>query len=171
MIRLRDLCKKDAVYMLEWMHDADIQACFQKSMASMTLQDAERFCENSAKSNKKDLISGDSLHYAIVDENDEYLGTISLKNLNFDAKNAEYAISVRKKAQGTGAAKEATELLIKKSVEEFGFHKIYLNVLSDNIRAIRFYEKCGFKYEGEARDHVVKNGRYMSLKWYCIISD
>ena len=42
------------------------------------------------------------------DQDDEYLGTISLKNIDLKNKNAEYAISTRKKARGTGANQQAT---------------------------------------------------------------
>ena len=38
---------------------------------------------------------GKSLHYAITEDGGEYLGTISLKNLDLHAKNAEYAIVLR----------------------------------------------------------------------------
>ena len=170
VIKLRNLRKEDAQYMLEWMHDSEIQKCFLKSMENMTLEDAQSFCEIASSQNESKIKNGGSVHYAIVDDNnDEYLGTISLKNIDLNSKNAEYAISTRKKAHGTGAAKKATELLIKKGFEEFDLHKIYLNVLSDNIRAVKFYEKCGFIYEGEAKEHVLKSGKYLSLKWFSII--
>lgn len=38
-----------------------------------------------------------NLHLAIVDENDEYMGTVSLKNIEEDK--AEFAITVRKNAR------------------------------------------------------------------------
>lgn len=164
MIQLRNLEVKDAPFMLEWMHDPQIQKCFQKNMLEMSLNDAEQFCRRS-KDNQLTEENHD-LHYAIVDTSDEYLGTISLKNIDSHSMSAEYAISTRTCIQGTGAAGEATELLLTKGFRELELHRIYLNVLSDNARAVRFYEKCGFVYEGEFRDHIYLEGKWKSLKWY-----
>lgn len=169
MILLRQLLLKDAPLMLEWMHDPETQKCFRKDMLQMTIKDAEHFCE--ASNTLKELKSGESIHCAIVSEVDEYLGTVSLKNIDLEAQNAEYAISLREKARGKGIAKEATMLILKKAFSELGLHRVYLNVLSNNYRAIRLYEKCGFAYEGEFRDHLYLNGEYVSWKWYAMLRD
>lgn len=167
MISLRGLKRKDAPLMLEWMHDQDIQKGFKKNMLGASLDDAERFCLNSELSSNPQ--NGDSIHFAITDENDEYLGTVSLKELDFENKSAEYAITLRKKAQGKGVAYEATGLVLRKAFYEYDLHRVYLNVLADNSSAIRLYERCGFKYEGEFREHLFLNGRYVNWKWYGIL--
>lgn len=169
MSALRQLSEKDASLMLEWMHDYDTQKSFQKNMLNVTLEDARRFCRE-AKLNG-DLKQGENMHLAIVNDEDEYLGTISLKNINIEYRSAEFAISLRKKARGQGVAAEATELLLEKGFEEMGLHRVYLTVLADNIAAIKFYEKCGFTYEGELRDHIFKNGKYVSWKLYGMLED
>lgn len=169
MIFLRDLEEKDAPYMLEWMHDAELAKCFQRDMLGMSLQDAKNFCNLSSQKSK--LEDSQDLHYAITDEKDEYLGTISLKNINQKNGTAEYAISIRRHAQGMGVAREATRLLLKKGFQDYGLHRIYLNVLSDNVRAVKFYEKCGFVYEGEFREHLKIEGRLKSLKWFGILEN
>ena len=101
-------------------------------------------------------------------QDDEYLGTISLKNIDLKNKNAEYAISTRKKARGTGANQQATESLLKYGFDKLQLHRIYLNVLSSNKRAISFYKKCGFIYEGKFKDHLFIDDRYQDLEWYAI---
>lgn len=157
MIELRKLKEKDAPFMLEWMHDAEIQKSFQKNMLGMSLQDAETFCKLAEI--HQDLQDGQSLHFAIVDEKDEYLGTISLKEIDLHNKTGEYAISIRKKAQGRGIAKKATGLLLQKAFKEYGIHRVYLNVLADNEAAIHLYEHCGFSCEGEFRERPKIEGR------------
>ena len=169
MIKLRRLQEKDAENMLEWMHDPENQKGFQRDMMSMTLENAKNFCieassEEYCKQNR-------DLHLAIIDETDEYFGTISLKNINMEYHSAEMAISVRKKARGQGVAKRAVGLLLQKCFGEMGLHRVYLTVLSDNIVAIRFYEKCGFTYEGELRDHLFIRGNYISWKLYGMLED
>lgn len=169
MISLRELEEKDAPYMLEWMHDPDIQKCFKKNMMSASLEDTRIFC---VKSKIPETVSqDDNLHFAIVDENDEYLGTISLKSIDLENKTAEYAITTRKKAQGHGVAQMATGLILKKAFFEYGLHRVYLNVFSNNEPAIKLYERCGFSFEGEFREHLNVGGIYMNWRWYGILKD
>jgi len=164
---LRKLQKKDAEGMLEWMHDEEIQQNFRTDMLSRDYADALSFIENAVEKPEE----GKNIHYAIVDEKDEYLGTISLKNVDLTAGKAEYAICLRRKAQGKGIAREATQELLRKAFEEFGLERVYLNVLADNEKAIHLYEKCGFCYEGEFRRHLFLNGEYRNLKWYGILKE
>ncbi len=176
MVYLRRLQKEDALYMLEWMHDADIQSVFAKNMASITIEQALAFISSADVPDDEDRdISqwgGKDIHFAITNkETNEYLGTISLKNINLKNCDAEYAISTRKTVHGTGAAAEATALLLKKAFNAYELHRVYLNVLSENKRAMRFYEKCGFQREGEFRDAIRKNDKYMNLSWYSMLAD
>lgn len=160
MIRLLE--EKDAPFMLEWMHDEAVNCYFQYPFKEMTIEKVKDFINNS--------FGEENRHFAIVDVNDEYLGTISLKNISYKNRNAEYAIVTRRKAQGTGAARKATQELLEYALEELHLHKIYLNVLEKNIRARKFYEKCGFVQEGIARDAVMIKDKYESLVWYGIVN-
>lgn len=161
MITLRKLQLKDVPLMLEWMHDEEAKHIFQNNFAEIDDVAAKKFVENSFRE--------DQQHFAIVDDqDDEYLGTISLKNIDLKNKNAEYAISTRKKARGTGANQKATKSLLKYGFDKLQLHRIYLNVLSSNKRAISFYKKCGFIYEGKFKDHLFIDDRYQDLEWYAI---
>lgn len=160
---LRKLDRKDAPYMLEWMHDDEINCNFQAPFAKADLDSVYVFIDNSFEDNNQ--------HFAFVNENDEYMGTVSLKNISYKNKNAEYAIVTRKTAQGTGLAKKATEALLKYALEKLDLHKIYLNVLEGNKRAISFYEKLGFVYEGRATDAVNIQGEFKNLLWYGLINN
>ena len=179
MIILRKLQLKDVPLMLEWMHDEEAKHIFQNNFAEIDDVAAKKFVENSFRE--------DQQHFAIVDDqDDEYLGTISLKNIDLKNKNAEYAISTRKKARGTGANQKATESLLKYGFDKLQLHKIYLNgkdlteyaineynadnlwALEKNERAISFYKKCGFIYEGKFKDHLFIDDRYQDLEWYAI---
>lgn len=165
MIKLRRLEEKDAQGMLEWMHNPDIQKCFKKNMMDTTYEQALHFCQTASIPERP--IHGSSVHYAIADDcTDEYLGTISLKDIDLENGSAEYAISTRKHIHGKGIAKKATGLLLEKAFFEFGLHRVYLNVLSNNVAAIRLYEKCGFVFEGQFRQHFRQGSEFVDWKWY-----
>lgn len=170
MIVLRELKEKDAPLMLEWMHDADIQRSFKRRMSDYTIDDVLAFIKKAAF---PDVVStGADLHFAIADQaDDRYLGTVSLKNIDTENKNAEFAIVTRKAAHGKGIGHEATILALKKAFNELGLQRVYLNVFSNNEPAIRLYERCGFKAEGEFRNHFIIDGQYVGWKWYGMLKD
>ena len=165
IVYLRKLEEKDAKGMLEWMQDTEIQKRFRFAIETVKREDVLRFI----KVAETEPIEGKSIHYAIADEDDEYLGTISLKDVDLLARKAEYAISLRRKAQGMGVGTKATMKILEAAFDRFGLERVYLNVLSDNERAIHLYEKCGFIYEGEFRNHLFLRGEYKSLKWYSML--
>ena len=162
MIKLRTLLDKDIPGMLEWMHDEDIASHFRFNCLSTTYDDVLNFVKKSHSDDK-------NRHFAIVDKDDEYLGTISLKNIDFENLKAEYAVVLRKKYHGCGYGKIATDLIVDYAFNELGLNKIYLNVLEENSQAISFYEKYGFIYEGCAYEDIIIDGKKKNLKWYCLL--
>lgn len=170
MIVLRELKEKDAPFMLEWMQDADIQRSFKRRMADSTIGDVLKFIE---KASSVDAVStGTDLHYAIADQaDDQYLGTVSLKNIDLENGHAEFAIVTRKKAHDKGIGHEATILMLKKAFNEIGLQRVYLNVFSNNASAIKLYERCGFRPEGEFRNHFLIDGQYVGWKLYGMLKD
>ncbi|MBR0429716.1 MAG: GNAT family N-acetyltransferase [Lachnospiraceae bacterium] len=165
IVRLRELELQDAPLMLEWMHDEKVLKGLQKPFRDMTLENAVAFI----KSVSYDVVEGNSLHYAIVDEQDEYLGTISLKDLDLVAKHAEYAVTMRSGFHGQGIGTKATKLLLMKAFTELGLERVYLTVLADNLHAKHMYERSGFKKEGTLRKHIYKNGQFCDWDLYGVL--
>lgn len=164
-IRLRKLCKNDAEGMLEWMSDPKLNQYFMFDTSNLSILEVQKWIENSKLQAERKT----TFHFAIVNKEDEYLGTISLKNIDFQIQAAEYAIALRKIAQGQGIAAEATQQLLMFAFTELKLNRIYLNVLPENHSAIAMYEKCGFIYEGELREHFYIRGEVKSQKCYGIL--
>lgn len=164
---IRKLEEKDLPYMQEWMQDKVVTANLKADFASMTQEKIGDFISKASKQN----IDDNNVHFAIVDDKDEYMGTISLKNINYDDKNAEYAIVTRAIAHGKGYANRATNEILKYGFEKLGLEKIYLYVSIDNLAANKFYLKCGFKEEGVFRKHISINGILTDIRWYSMLRE
>ena len=160
-IHLRPLLPKDAPLMLEWMQEPTIACFFRFDAVSMT---EEKCCAFIDSANREE----NSRHYAIADECDEYLGTISLKDIA-DGR-AEYAISTRKRAHGTGAALQATQEVLRIAFKELGLNTVFLNVLTENKRANAFYRKAGFRFTHTEHNALSIRGEEKDLNWYEISS-
>lgn len=156
-MKLRKLEIKDAPRMLEWMHDDSVVHSMNTDFSKKTLEDCEAFISTSQ-------IDGQNVHRAIVDNDDVYMGTVSLKKIDRKKKNAEFAITVRKQAMGKGYSKFGMDEIICFGFNELGLETIYWYVSRENIRAIRFYDKNGYHNVNMCGDRNL-----ISIhKWYAI---
>lgn len=114
--------------MFEWMQDPEITCNFRANFGAMTEKDVTEFVNNS--------FTDENQNFAIVDEHDEYMGTISLKHISRIDKNAEYAIVTRSKAHGTGLAYKATKEIIKYAFEELSLALLILQTAEVYINFI-----------------------------------
>lgn len=143
--------------MLEWLNNPDVTKYLRLGKMNATIEDALFFIE---KAQHKD----NDIHQAVVDDQDCYLGTVSLKNINRDKGEAEYAISMHPSAFGTDASRIATDLILQRAFLGELLKRVFLYVLEDNHRAVRFYEKYGFTYTQTTV--ITFEGEEKNLRWY-----
>lgn len=160
-MNLRKLKLKDAPLMLDWMQDEKVTKDLRADFASKTMRDAESFIRSSWKDE-------DNLHLAITSDEDEYMGTVSLKHIS--DKSAEFAITVRSKAMGRGFSWFGMEEIINKAFQEMGLESVYWCVSRDNTRAQRFYDKHNFHEVIDIPQKALDRYEGIdNLKWYSVL--
>lgn len=163
-MNLRKLKIEDAPFMLEWMHDDNITNNLSANFKDRTLLDCEKFIKESENVNT-------TLHMAIVSDEDEYIGTVSLKNIDSKIGNAEFAIVIRRTSMSRGYSWYGMVEIIRVAFEELSLNCVYWCVSERNKRACRFYEKHGFHEAIDISDEILS--RYQGvdeLKWYSVLS-
>ncbi len=145
-MKLRKLRPEDAPLMLEWMHDKDCVGKLQTDFMSKTETDCLNFIRY-AQDCQSDL------HLAIADDNDTYMGTVSLKHIDRDSGCAEFAIAIRACAMGTGLSAAGMEAILQLGLDD-GLSMIYWCVSPENHRAVRFYDKHNYPRIGSERLNV-----------------
>ncbi len=136
---LRELKQKDADKMYEWMCDENaLQGLNLLKFNHLTKED----CENFIRESRTDK---NNLHLAIVDNKDEYCGTVSLKDI-YQNQDAEFAIVLRSQFQGKGLAAQAMKDIFRIGFERMGLEEIYWNVKKENIKAQRLYTAGGYSF-------------------------
>ena len=63
----------------------------------------------------------------------------------------------------THKGQEILKIIEHIAFEELGLHSLFLEVMSTNARAIDFYTKAGFGYNGTLQDFVVSDGRFCDV--------
>ena len=158
---LRKLELKDAPLMLAWMHDKRVTEKLRTNFASKTLEDAENFIRWSWEDK-------DNVNLAIASDEDEYMGTVSLKHI--ENGTAEFAVTVRFEAMSRGYSWFGMESIIDKAFNEYGIESVYWCVSRDNARAVRFYDKHNFSEIVDLPQKVLDRYKDVeNLKWYSIL--
>lgn len=116
--------------------------------------------------------TGDVVQMIICNiEDDKPLGSVYIRDIDRQHNKAEYGIFIGEaKARGRGIGTAAAKLMLRYCFEEERLHRVYLRALSENIQAIRSYEKAGFRREGLLRDDVCIDGEYRDIVWMAAVN-
>lgn len=158
MYRLRELERGDLEQINRWRNDPYLIACLGAPYRYIN-EDVDRQWYDQylhARSN--------SVRCAIVDENDEILGLISLLDIDSINRSAELHIMIGgAENRGKGVGTFAVRAMIEHAFDNLNLRRIELGVLETNEPAIRLYEKAGFVREGVKRQSNYKSGRYVNM--------
>lgn len=102
------------------------------------------------------------LFLLIVDqEKDEVMGDIELLDMHQVHRSAWIRIALhREEYFGKGYGTEAMHLMLNHGFHSLNLHRIELEVYDYNHRAIRTYERLGFRREGVRREGLFHNHAY-----------
>lgn len=76
-----------------------------------------------------------------------------------------------KKAWGKSYASEALKSVLKWLFYEQNIHRITLETYATNKRALKFFEKMGFKKEGVLRGAHYADGKYFDIISYGLLKN
>ena len=86
----------------------------------------------------------DGPYFSMIEkESGEFIGNIELMDVHDGVGELGVAITAAKQDMGFGT--EAIPALVRYGMERLGLKRIFLKVYPDNLKAIRVYEKCGFR--------------------------
>ncbi len=97
----------------------------------------------------------------MAEPNWTHIGSCGYHVIDWRNRGAECGIAIGDKSQwGKGYGTDAMRTLVGFGFGELNLHRIMLRVYDDNPRAVRAYEKVGFKTEGRLRESNFHDGRY-----------
>ena len=113
------------------------------------------------------------MELAIVDKAaGNFLGFVHLEDIKRPHSRAEFGISIQNPDnQSKGYGTDAARIILWVAFNVLGLHSVYLDTMEDNLRAIRMYEKVGFKEVGILRETEFINGDYKGLIVMDILRD
>ncbi|MEW6547038.1 MAG: GNAT family protein [Bacillota bacterium] len=82
------------------------------------------------------------------------VGTVAYRNLSRRRGSAEIGIELYPDYRGQGLGPRAIRALLGYLFDSLGLRRVWLRVMPDNERAIRCYEKCGFRQAGYGKAYL-----------------
>jgi RimJ/RimL family protein N-acetyltransferase len=105
-------------------------------------------------------------------DGDRMIGDVDLFALQNGHREAFVGIGIGERSDWSkGYGTEAMRLALRYAFTELNLHRVSLDVFEYNPRAIRSYEKAGFKHEGRLRDALHRDGRRWDMLYMGILRD
>ena len=101
---------------------------------------------------QKKLAENAALFSMLEKDTGAFIGNIELMDVADGA--GELGIAITAAMQDKGYGTEAIPAMVRYGMDTLGLRRIFLKVYPDNARAIRVYEKCGFREYDRTEDDV-----------------
>lgn len=164
-IYLRPITKEDLAYIRKWYNDPEIRGLIG-STTPMSRQDAEEWFENLHKDKSRIWFT------VVTKEDDRVIGETGLLRMFPHWRTTDLSIILGEKdTLGKGYGTEVMNLLLDYAFGYLNFHRVAIGVVGFNDKALRFYEKIGFKREGIQRDGYYYNHKYYDFVMMSILED
>lgn len=115
--------------------------------------------------------TGEVAQFVIYD-GETAVGSVYLRDIDRSNQKCEYGIFIGDDScRGKGIGTVAAKLALAYAFEELQMNRVYLRVFADNTRAIKSYEKVGFRYEGTFRQDVMIDGAGVDIVFMAILRE
>lgn len=108
---------------------------------------------------------------AIIDKiTDSHIGNVSLQNINYINRSAEFAMIIGEKDYwGKGIGRDAATLIIEHGFNSLNLNRIYCGTYSNNLGMQNMALALGFVKEGILREADFKEGNYVDVINYGLL--
>ncbi len=144
---------EDVELFTEWLNDFETTDYIGRSGLLTTIASEKKYLEEN--------FSPEATFVIVTIKDNKMIGTISLENIDNINRTATLGIFIGdKNYRNKGYGTEAIKLLLEYGFRYMNLYNIKLDLMEFNIRALKCYEKCGFREYGRRRKCKFINGKY-----------
>ena len=164
-VYLRPLMKEDLVHLRKWSQDAEI-----RGLIGETTPMSQAECEKSLEKVYTD--SSREWFMVVIKQDNRVIGEAGLLRMDPAWRTTDVSVIIGEKEEwGKGYGTEAILVLLDRAFRQLDFHRVAIGVVGFNERALRFWEKIGFRKEGVQRDGYYYDHRYYDFVMMSILED
>ncbi len=166
-VRLRAIEREDVPRFVRWFNDPEVRQ-FLTMYRPLSRAEEERWVESLA-SRREDVVLAIEVR---AGDQWVHIGNVGLHRIDWKNRTATLGIVIGEREYwGKGYGTEAVRTMLRYAFEELGLNRVELETYSFNPRAIRCYEKAGFKREGVRRQALYRNGKFHDVILMGILRD
>lgn len=168
-IRLTALRSEDHAVISAWYEDSEL---IRQWMANPAYPIEKRHITKWLESDDSSNSMKSGYRFAIrLLYSDELIGLVELDDIMWNNRHGWLAIGIGSSAhRNKGYGREAMLLLLRFAFNELNLNRVQLTVFSYNARAIRLYERLGFRREGIMREYILREGEVYDLYHYGLLA-
>ena len=164
-IYLRSFAREDLVHLRRWWEDAELRGLIGETKP-MSQADCEKFLEKVYADSSREWF------VVVIKENSRVIGEAGLLRMDRAWRATDVSVIIGEKEEwGKGYGTETILLLLDRAFRHLNFHRVAIGVVGFNERAIRFWEKIGFRKEGVHREEYYCDGKYYDFVMMSILED
>ena len=164
-VYLRPLTRADLVYLRRWSDDAEIRGLIGDT-TPMSQAECEKFLEKVYADSSREWFM------VVIKQDNRVIGEAGLLRMDPAWRTTDVSVIIGEKEEwGKGYGTEAILLLLDRAFRELDFHRVAIGVVGFNDRAMRFWEKIGFRREGVHRDGYYYDHEYYDFVMMSILED
>ncbi|HXK38136.1 MAG TPA: GNAT family protein [Candidatus Paceibacterota bacterium] len=154
MIYIRNHHRKDIPYRITWLNDELVNKYLGGDPKVKTTEKRQQEWFDRYEKSK------DKKFFTICDEKIP-VGFMGLTKIDKANKHADIFIAIGASAyRGKGFGRAALSYLIDFGFNTLKLHKLSLSVAAENLKAVKFYKKSGFKLEGKIKDDYFDENKF-----------
>jgi diamine N-acetyltransferase len=162
---LRPLEKEDLPLIRQWANDPEMRGLIGEVLP-MSVAAAEEFYER-GRTDKEQV-----WFVIVLREGDRVIGEAGLLRMFPAWRTTDMSIIIGdKEAWGKGYGLEVARLMLDFAFGAMNMHRVAVGVVGFNERALRFWEKAGFRREGVERDGYFHNHAYHDFVMMSILEE
>jgi RimJ/RimL family protein N-acetyltransferase len=155
-IRLRSVEREDIPTFVRWFNDPEVRR-YLAVFEPMSKVKEERWFE-ARLSLENDFLFGIEVP---VGDGWQLIGNVGLHRVDWVNSNCIFGIVIgEREFWGRGYGTQATRAALRFAFQTLNLHRVDLEAFAFNPRAIRAYEKAGFRLEGTRREALYQDGVY-----------
>lgn len=166
MFKLRELSREDMPIINSWRNNPNIIECLGAPYRYINQAVDDRWFDSYMTQRNN------TIRCVIIAENEKVIGLVSLTDIDYIHRKTTFHIMIGDKDnQSKGAGTYALACMLHHAFNNMNLHRVELDVLSSNVKAIGLYEKMGFVREGVFREACFKNGVYVDMIHYALLEN
>lgn len=147
----------DADIMTAWLTDREVTRYIPTFPYSLSKKTQEDFIRNTR-------VDDTDRTFIIETEDEVPIGICSLNNIDWVNSTAEIRVVLyAKNCWGRGYGFDTVKTMTNYGMMQLNIQTLYANLIEENERAIKCFQKAGYEIEGTLRSRLFKDGQFKNM--------